>query len=96
MSRKESAFAIFADTLEKGLVLQLNLTKGFEYYADFAGDYNNAYVDESSTAFSHSGYVIYYAGFPIMWGPKLQSTVVLSTTRAKHFALSTAAREASL
>ena len=82
--------------LDKGLILQPDLTKGFECYvdADWAGNYNKSYVDEPSIAFSRTGYVVYYAGCPTIWGSKLQSIVALSTTEAEYVALSAAAREA--
>jgi len=34
-----------------------------------------------------------YAGCPIVWSSKLQTTIALSTTEAEYMALSTAARE---
>jgi len=54
-------YRYLAGTLDKGLVLQPDLTKGFECYvdADWAGNYNKAYVDRTS-------YVIYYARCPII------------------------------
>ena len=44
-------------------------------------------------AFSRTGYVIYYAGCPILWGSKMQPLVALSTTEAEYIALSSALRE---
>jgi hypothetical protein len=48
---------------------------------------------DSATARSRSGYVITYAGCPIMWASKLQTQVALSTTEAEYTALSTALRD---
>ena len=83
-----------AGTLDKGLILQPDLSKGFESYVEaaWAGNYR-AYIEKPSTAFSRTGYVLYYAGCPIIWGSKLQSIVALSTTEAEYVALSTAPRE---
>ncbi len=39
------------------------------------------------TAKSQSGWIIFYAGWPISWAFKLQSQVVLSTTEAKYIAM---------
>ena len=42
---------------------------------------------------SHTGYVIKYAGCPILWCSKLQTEIALSTTEAEYIALSQAMRE---
>ena len=43
--------------------------------------------DPQSTR-SHTGYIILYAGCPIVWASKMQSLVALSTTEAEYIALS--------
>ena len=85
-----------AGTLDKGLVLQPDLSRGFECYVDanWAGNYKKAYIEIPWTAFLRTGYLIYNAGCPIIWGSKLQSIVALSTTEAEYVALPTATREA--
>lgn len=85
-----------AGTLDKGLILQPDLSKGFECYVDanWAGNYNKAYIEEPSTAFLQTGYVIYYAGCLIIWSSKPQSIIALLTTKAEYVALSMATREA--
>ena len=42
---------------------------------------------------SRTGFVIMYAGCPILWSSKLQSQIALSTTEAEYIALSQAVRE---
>ena len=42
---------------------------------------------------SHTGFIISYAGCPILWKSKVQSLIVLSTTEAEYIALSPALRE---
>ena len=42
---------------------------------------------------SRTGFVIMYAGCPILWGSKLQSEIALSTTEAEYIALSQAVKE---
>jgi len=42
---------------------------------------------------SRSGYIIDYAGVPIIWQSKLQGEIALSTTEAEYYALSTSLRD---
>jgi hypothetical protein len=39
------------------------------------------------------GFVINFAGCPVIWSSKLQTEIALSTTEAEYIALSTSARE---
>ena len=48
---------------------------------------------DPDTARSRSGYVIEYAGCPIVWASKLQTQIALSTTEAEYIALSIALRD---
>ena len=83
-------------TRKKGLIYSPNTTMSFECYcdADFSGNWNQATAEEDvTTAKSRTGYVVMYAGCPIIWGSKLQSVVALSTTEAELVALSTALRD---
>ena len=73
-----------------------NPTKGFECYcdADFVGNWNKAGAEhDPSTAKSQSGWIVFYAGFPIIWASKLQSQVALSTTEAEYISLSMSLRD---
>jgi hypothetical protein len=47
-------------------------------------------ADDIDTARSRTGYVIFYAGCPIIWKSKLQTQIALSTTKAESMALSAA------
>jgi hypothetical protein len=82
-------------TQDKGLILNPDLSKGFECYvdADWAGNWHKDYADDPSTALSRTGYVITYAGCPVVWASKLQPLITLSTTESEYVALSTALRE---
>jgi hypothetical protein len=42
--------------------------------------------------YSHTGYIIWYAGCPLIWASKMQTVIALSTTEAKYIALSAALR----
>jgi hypothetical protein len=80
---------------DKGLVLKPN-ERSFEVYADadFSGLWDKATaMEDPSTAKSRTGYVILYAGCPILWASRLQSEKALSTTEAEYLSLSTALRE---
>ena len=62
--------------------------------SDFAGNWLKEYAEfDPTTAKSRSGWIIFYAGCPIIWASKLQSQVALSTTEAEYIALSTALRD---
>jgi len=62
--------------------------------ADFAGNWNKEEAAlDADTARSRSGYVITFAGCPILWASKLQTHIALSTTEAEYMALSAALRD---
>jgi len=58
--------------------------------ADFVGNWakesNLLDVDDVQL---HSGYIIDYAGMPLIWHSKLQGETALSMTKAEFYALST-------
>jgi hypothetical protein len=67
-------------TRHLGLKFKVNLTKGFECYvdADFSGAWNRAFAaTDPSTAKSRGGWIVFYAGCPIIWASKLQTQVAL-------------------
>ena len=83
-------------TCDLGIRFKPNVEKGFECYcdADFSGNWNKSFADvDPSTAKSRSGWVVFYAGCPIIWASKLQSQVALSTTEAEYIAMSMALRD---
>ena len=83
-------------TKDQGLVLRPT-KQSFEVYADsdFAGAWNKEDApDDPDTARSRTGYVIFYAGCPIVWKSKMQTTIALSTTEAELLSMSEALREA--
>ena len=79
-----------------GLYFKPDPTKGFEDYcdSDFAGNWNKHFAhNDPSTAKSRSGWIVFYAGCPIIFGSSLQSMVALSTTEAEYIALSRSLRD---
>ena len=56
--------------------------------ADFAGNFHKGFSDNPSTAYSQSGFVITYAGCPIVWQSKQQMEIALSSTESEYLSLS--------
>ena len=50
-------------------------------------------MNDSSTAKSRSGYVVTYAGCPIIWASKLQTQIALSSCEAEYISLSQSIRD---
>lgn len=75
----------------EGLILDPQSNKSIECYADadFSGNYiKHTAADDPSTAKSRTGYIITFAGVPIIWKSKLQTQVALSSCEAEYIALS--------
>jgi hypothetical protein len=80
-------------TQDLGVRFKPQLDKSFECYCDvdFSGNWNKLFADVNpSTSKSCSGWVVFYAGCPIIWASKLQSQTALSTTEAEYIAMSMA------
>ena len=61
--------------------------------ADFSGLWDRRTAeDEPNTARSRTGFVIMFAGCPIIWISRLQTEISLSTTEAEYIALSESLR----
>ena len=68
-----------------------------EVYADaeFGGNWNKETAsDDPDTARSRIGYVILYAGVPILWVSKLATEICMSVTEAEYISLSESLRSA--
>ena len=84
-------------TSDKGIILKPDTTKSLEVFADadFSGNwYKDTAQHDASTVKSRTGFIIMYAGCPVVWCSKLQTQVTLSTTEAEYISLSHALREA--
>jgi hypothetical protein len=82
-------------TRDKGMILHVDKSKGIECFvdSDFAGGYHKEDPTNPRDCLSRTGYIIKFAGCPIVWSSKLQTTIALSTTEAEYMALSMACRE---
>ena len=83
-------------TRDQGLIFKPDATKSFECYvdADFCGNWNRETAEhDASTAKSRTGYVVTFAGCPVIWTSKLQAQIALSTTEAEYIALSQSLRD---
>ena len=84
-----------AGTSNLGLICNVNDT-GLECFSDagFSGNWFPENCEwDSTTARSRTGYLINYAGCPLLWASKLQTEVALSSTESEYIALSQALRE---
>jgi hypothetical protein len=82
-------------TKDEGMILHPNKTRGLECFvdADWAGSWQERSSHDPLSSHSRSGFVVLYAGCPIIWGSKMQQLIALSTTEAEYIALSTALRD---
>jgi len=60
--------------------------------ADFAGNWKQTEANSRDTTHSRHGYIILYAGCPILWALQLQTEIALSSTDSEFISLSTALR----
>jgi hypothetical protein len=82
-------------TSNEGIILRPDSTKGIQCFvdADFASGWTSSDCDEPSSVYSRAGFIIMYAGCPLVWVSKPQTEVPLGTTEAEYIALSHAMRE---
>lgn len=76
-----------------GICFKLDAYNEFLCYCDtdFSGNLNKEFAaTDLSTVKSRSGWIVFFAAFPIIWASKLQLQVALSTTKAKYIAMSMA------
>jgi hypothetical protein len=61
--------------------------------ADFSGNWDSTETWDRDTARSRHGYIICYAGCPIIWKSQLQTEIALSSTESEYTGLSYALRD---
>jgi hypothetical protein len=82
-------------TKNEGIICDPN-DQSFECYCDtdFSGNWNGDIAEyDSSTARSRTGYIVTYAGCPIVWASKMQTEIPLSSTESEYIAMPQALRE---
>ena len=83
-------------TCDKGLIINPRNPWLFDCWVDidYAVNwcYNDAHVDHM-TSKSRSGWIVRFAGTPITWVSKMQTTTALSTSESEYIALSMSLRE---
>jgi len=82
-------------TKDKGMIYRPDPKRGHEVFVDanFAGGWDPDDSENADNIYSHTGYVICYAGCPMFWQSQLQTEIALSTAEAEYIALSQALRE---
>jgi hypothetical protein len=83
------------NTSDRGMVIQPTRELTVDAYpdADFAGMYGHEKPTDPACAKSRTGFIIMFAGVPILWQSKLQSETALSTMEAEVIALAACMRE---
>jgi hypothetical protein len=83
------------DKRDKGTILRPVDNKDLEVYvdADFSGNWESEGAAwDMDTAQSRHGYIIMYAGCPILWKSQMQTKIALSTMESEYTGLSYALR----
>jgi hypothetical protein len=84
-------------TRYKGTILRPIKGKDLEVFVDasFCGDWDPVEAaTDRDTARSRHGYIVNYAGCPLLWKSQLQTEIALSTTESEYTGLSYALRDA--
>jgi hypothetical protein len=83
------------NTSSRGMVINPMRELTIDAYpdADFAGMYGYQKPTDSVCTKSRTGFVIVFAGVPVLWQSKLQTETTLSTTEAEIIALAACMRE---
>jgi hypothetical protein len=84
-------------TRDRGTIMTPMPEKDLEVYVDasFCGDWNpKEAATDRDTARSRHGYIIRYAGCPLLWKSQLQTEIALSSTESEYTGLSYALRDA--
>ena len=78
-----------------GIVYRPGIEKVIECYVDyeFSGGWTQGNDDNAENVMLCTGYVITYAGCPVLWCSNLQTEIALSTTEEEYIALVQAIHE---
>jgi len=83
-------------TPDEGIIFTPNKTRmAIDCYvdADFAGLWKTECHADPISVYSRTGFVLMFAGVPLLWCSKLQTEIALSTTESEYMALSHSMRE---
>ena len=82
-------------TKNRGIAFKPDDTHGLECYvdADFAGGWDKENPDDPDNVLCRTGYVVFYAGCPLVWASRMQTEIAMSTAESEYIALSMAMRE---
>ena len=84
-------------TRDKGTIMRPITKKDLEVFVDasFCGDWDPTdAANDRDTARSRHGYIINYAGCPLLWKSQLQTEIAMSSTESEYTGLSYALRDA--
>ena len=82
-------------TVEEGIIMKPdfnNLSIDLHVDADFAGAWNNKDPEDPGGVKSRTGFLLTFAGVPLLWKSSVQQLIALSTMESEYIALSTAMR----
>jgi len=90
----KSIVRYLARTYDKGLIVKPDGTYNLRCWvdADFSGMYKEEPQENSASAKSRYGYIVTFAGVPLVWKTQLISEICLSTLHAEYVGLSSAVR----
>ena len=82
-------------TKDCGIVYRPDMSKGLECNvdADFAGGWAKADASNPDNVLSRTGFIIMYAGCPLIWACKMHTEILLSTVEAEYIARSPAMQD---
>ena len=80
----------FKGTENKGVIFKPDSDKGLECYVDtyFAGGWDKENSGNHESVLSITGYGIMHDNYLVIWYSKLQTEIVISTTKVDYIALS--------
>lgn len=60
---------------------------------NFSGGWDKENPDDPDNVLSRTGFVVFYAGYPLVWASRMQTKIELFTAESKYIALSMAMQE---
>jgi hypothetical protein len=82
-------------TMDEGIIIKpdmSNLAIDCAVDADFSGNWNLKDAEDPGGVISRTGFLLFFAGVPVLWKSVKQDLIALSTQESEYIALSTAMR----